>query len=135
MEMRKTAIAMLLTGFATTARAETPTPVAARGTQPAPAATPAPAPEASKNPLGITFPATMTAASDYSYRGISQTQRIPAFQPSIPIETGPVSDQFPVSAYVGMWASNVHFPRNNPCARLHDIADLRSQQLHPNLTL
>src|SRR5882757_952772 len=134
MEMRKTAIAMLLTGFATTAQAQTPTPVVAPGTQPAPAATPAPAPEASKNPLGITFTATMTAVSDYSYRGISQTQRIPAFQPSITIETGPVSDQFPVSAYVGMWASNVNFPGTNAWGELDVIAGFRSKLLNDKLT-
>src|SRR6478735_5510574 len=90
-------VLMLATGVV---QAQTPAPA----TPPAPAATP----EASKHPLGITFTATMTAVSDYSYRGISHTQRIPAFQPSITIETGPFSDQLPITAYVGAWASNVN---------------------------
>jgi len=134
MEMRKTAIAMLLTGFAATAQAQTPTPVVAPGTQPAPAATPAPAPEASKNPLGITFTATMTAVSDYSYRGISQTQRVPAFQPSIVIETGPFSDQLPITAYVGAWASNVNFPGTSAWGELDVSAGFRAKALKDKLT-
>ena len=35
-----------------------------------------------KGPFGGTFSAGMTIASDYSYRGISQTQRSFAFQPT-----------------------------------------------------
>jgi uncharacterized protein (TIGR02001 family) len=126
-------VLVLVTG-GVQAQTTAPAPTAAPSTQPAPAATPAPAPEASKNPLGITFTATMTAVSDYSYRGISQTQRIPAFQPSITIETGPFSDKFPVSAYVGMWASNVNFPGTNAWGELDAIAGFRAKLLNDKLT-
>jgi uncharacterized protein (TIGR02001 family) len=136
MEMRRIAIAMLLTGFAATAQAQTqtPAPVVAPGTQPAPAPTPGPAPEASKNPLGITFTATASAVSDYSYRGISQTQRVPAFQPSIVIETGPFSDQLPITAYVGAWASNVNFPGTGAWGELDASAGFRLKALKDKLT-
>jgi hypothetical protein len=60
MEMRKIAIAMLLAGFTTMAQAQTQAPPPAAE----PAKQPAPAPEASKNPLGITFTATVAAVSD-----------------------------------------------------------------------
>jgi uncharacterized protein (TIGR02001 family) len=76
----------------------------------------------------------MTAVSDYSYRGISQTQRIPAFQPGITIETGPFSDQLPISAYVGMWASNVNFPGTNAWGELDASAGFRAKLLNDKLT-
>jgi uncharacterized protein (TIGR02001 family) len=110
------------------------TPAAQPEKQPAPAPTPAPAPEASKNPLGITFTATMSAVSDYSYRGISQTQRVPAFQPSIVIETGPFSDQLPITAYVGAWASNVNFPGTSAWGELDASAGFRTKLLNDKLT-
>jgi uncharacterized protein (TIGR02001 family) len=134
MEMRRIAITMLLAGFAGTAQAQTPGVTPVSQPAPAPASTPAAAPEAPKHPLGITFTATMTAVSDYSYRGISQTQRIPAFQPSITIETGPFSDQLPISAYVGMWASNVNFPGTNAWGELDASAGFRAKLLNDKLT-
>jgi uncharacterized protein (TIGR02001 family) len=126
-------VLVLATGVA---QAQTSAPATPPGTQPAPAGPPAadPAPEAPKHPLGITFTATMTAVSDYSYRGISQTQRIPAFQPGITIETGPFSDQLPISAYVGMWASNVNFPGTNAWGELDASAGFRAKLLNDKLT-
>jgi uncharacterized protein (TIGR02001 family) len=134
MEMRRIAITMLLAGVAGTAQAQTPDVTPVSQPAPVPAPTPAAAPEASRNPLGITFTATMTAVSDYSYRGISQTQRIPAFQPSLVIETGPFSDQLPITAYVGAWASNVNFPGTNAWGELDASAGFRLKALKDKLT-
>lgn len=55
-------------------------------------------------PFGGTFTAGMTIASDYSYRGISQTQREFAFQPSFGYET-PTRGPTPITAYVSAWGS------------------------------
>jgi uncharacterized protein (TIGR02001 family) len=110
------------------------TPVAEPEKKPVPVPTPPSASEASKNPLGITFTATVSAVSDYSYRGISQTQRVPAFQPSIGIETGPFSDQLPITAYVGAWASNVNFPGTSAWGELDASAGFRTKLLNDKLT-
>jgi uncharacterized protein (TIGR02001 family) len=110
------------------------TPVAEPEKQPVPVPIPPPASEASKNPLGITFTATVSAVSDYSYRGISQTQRVPAFQLSIGIETGPFSDQLPITAYVGAWASNVNFPGTSAWGELDASAGFRAKLLNDKLT-
>lgn len=48
------------------------------------------------------FSATITAASDYDFRGISQTDRRPALQASLDLGLGG-------GFYVGAWASNVDF--------------------------
>ena len=78
-----------------------------------------------KAPFGGTFTAGATFATDYSYRGISQTQRQVAFQPTITYETPTVSESLLLSAYVGAWASNVHFPGTNAAAEIDLIAGFR----------
>ena len=65
-------------------------------------------------PFGGTFTATFAFATDYSYRGISQTQRQVAVQPAFTYETPTVSEKVPLSAYVGAWGSNVYFGNTNP---------------------
>jgi uncharacterized protein (TIGR02001 family) len=138
--MRKIAVAMLMAALGTAAQAQTlaPSPAAQPEKQPVPAPTATPpaaaAPEASKNIFGITFTATVAAVSDYAYRGISQTQRVPALQPSIGIETGPFSDQLPITAYVGAWASNVNFPGTSAWGELDASAGFRSKLLNDKLT-
>src|SRR5262245_61873256 len=69
-----------------------------------------------KAPFGGTFTAGATFATDYSYRGISQTQRQVAFQPTITYETPTVSESLLLSAYAGAWASNVYFPGTGAAA-------------------
>src|SRR5882757_11445082 len=62
-------------------------------------------------PFGGTFSASITGATDYSYRGISQTQRQIAVQPGLTYETAAVtSDKASAWAYAGAWGSNVIFP-------------------------
>jgi uncharacterized protein (TIGR02001 family) len=86
-------------------------------------------------PFGGSFTATFAAATDYSYRGISQTQRQVAFQPSFTYETPTVGENVALSAYVGAWGSNVYFGNTNPTiAEVDLIAGLRLKALNDKLT-
>src|SRR4029079_9804190 len=76
-------------------------------------------------PFGGTFTAGATFATDYSYRGISQTQRQGAVQATITYETPTVSESLLLSAYVGAWASNVYFPGTNAAAEIDLIGGFR----------
>jgi uncharacterized protein (TIGR02001 family) len=88
-----------------------------------------------KAPFGGTFTATFAAATDYSYRGISQTQRQVAVQPAFTYETPTVSENVALSAYVGAWGSNVYFGNTNPTiAEIDLIAGLRLKALNDKLT-
>ncbi|MGL1273876.1 TorF family putative porin, partial [Vibrio parahaemolyticus] len=78
-----------------------------------------------KAPFGGTFTAGAAFITDYSYRGISQTQRQVAFQPTLTYETPTVSEKVTLSAYVGAWASNVYFPGTNAAAEIDLIAGFR----------
>ena len=49
-------------------------------------------------PFGGTFTAGGALVTDYSYRGLSQTQRSVAFQPTMTYETPTVSEKVPLSA-------------------------------------
>jgi uncharacterized protein (TIGR02001 family) len=74
---------------------------------------PAPPPEKEtwKGPFGGTFSATFAFTTDYSYRGISQTQRQVAAQAAFGYETPSlaVGQDAALSAYVGAWGSSVYF--------------------------
>ena len=87
-----------------------------------------------KAPFGGTFTAGATFATDYSYRGISQTQRQVAFQPTITYETPTVSESLLLSAYVGAWASNVYFPGTSTVAEVDIIAGVRAKAMNEKLT-
>lgn len=103
------ALAGLLAFCATAAHAQTPAP-----------STPA-APEEKpvwKAPFGGFFTAGATFTTDYSYRGLSQTQRQVAFQPTLTFETAPFHPDLALSAYVGAWASNVYFPGTGAAAEI-----------------
>jgi uncharacterized protein (TIGR02001 family) len=69
-----------------------------------------------KGPFGGTFTASFAFATDYSYRGISQTQRQVAGQAAFGYETPSllVGQDAALSAYVGAWGSNVYFLAANP---------------------
>lgn len=51
--------------------------------------------------------ATVTFTTDYRFRGISQTSRAPGYQGGLEFEQEIFKD---VSAFAGIWASNVNFP-------------------------
>ncbi|MFO1085215.1 MAG: TorF family putative porin [Reyranellaceae bacterium] len=69
-----------------------------------------------KAPFGGIFAATFAFTTDYSYRGISQTQRQVAGQAAFGYETPSLSlgQDAALSAYVGAWGSNVYFLALNP---------------------
>ena len=88
-----------------------------------------------KGPFGGSFTAGMTIASDYSYRGISQTTRSFAFQPTMTYETASFTgDTMPVSAYGGFWASNVNFPDSGTAAEIDILAGFRAKAMNSKLT-
>ena len=88
-----------------------------------------------KAPCGGAWTATLAFATDYSYRGISQTQRQVAVQPAFTYETPTISEKMPLSAYVGAWGSNVYFGNTNPTiAEIDLIAGLRLKALEGRFT-
>ena len=87
-----------------------------------------------KAPFGGTFTAGAAFVTDYSYRGISQTQRQVAFQPTITYETPTLSEAVPISAYAGAWASNVYFPPTTAFAEVDIIAGVRAKAMGDKLT-
>ena len=101
-----------------------------------PEAAPAPPPEKEswKAPFGGTFTATIGAVNDYSYRGISQTQRQVAVQGSAVYETRTFSEQLPLTAYAGFWGSNVNFPGTGAAAEIDINAGFRLKTFSDKLT-
>jgi uncharacterized protein (TIGR02001 family) len=101
-----------------------------------PEAAPAPPPEKEtwKAPFGGTFTATIAALNDYSYRGISQTQRQVAVQASAVYETRTFSEQLPLTAYAGFWGSNVNFPGTGAAAEIDINAGFRLKTFSDKLT-
>jgi uncharacterized protein (TIGR02001 family) len=118
-------------GNTVVAQAQTPTP----GQGPAQATPAPPEKETWKAPFGGSFTATFAFATDYSYRGISQTQRQVAVQPALTYETPTVSETVPLSAYVGAWGSNVYFGNTNPTiAEIDLITGLRLKAFDDKFT-
>ncbi len=86
-------------------------------------------------PFGGTFSAGAAFVTDYSYRGISQTQRGVAFQPFLTYETAAVtSDNLSAWGYAGAWASNVNFPGTGAFAEVDLIAGVRGKAMGDKLT-
>ncbi len=110
----------------------------AQTTAPAPAGVPPTQPAEEPGwaaPFGGSWTATFAFATDYSYRGISQTQRQIAVQPSFGYETAPVSEKVHLTAYVGVWGSNVYFANTNPTfAEIDLLAGFRLKLLDDKLT-
>ena len=117
------------------AQAQVPAQTPASGQGPAPTAAAPAEKETWKAPFGGSWTATFAFATDYSYRGISQTQRQIAIQPAFTYETPTVSEKVPLSAYVGAWGSNVYFGNTNPTiAEIDLITSLRAKALDDKLT-
>jgi uncharacterized protein (TIGR02001 family) len=66
--------------------------------------------------------------------GISQTARGVAVQPAFGYETGPVSENVLLSAYVGAWGSNVNFPGTGTNAEIDLLGGLRLKALDNKLS-
>lgn len=62
----------------------------------------------------------MALASNYVFRGVSQTQNLPAVQ-------GGLTYQFPIGAYLNVWASNVKFPETDATIEMDTIAGWRGE--------
>ena len=101
---------------------------------PVPPETAPPEKESWKAPFGGTFTATIAALNDYSYRGISQTQRQVAVQASAVYETPTFSEKVPLTAYAGFWGSNVNFPGTGAAAEIDINAGFRLKLLEDKLT-
>lgn len=98
-------------------------------------ATPAPVEkETWKGPFGGSFTAGLAFVTDYAYRGISQTQRQVAIQPTLTYETASIGEAVALSAYVGAWGSNVWFPPTPTVAEVDLIAGFRGKALDGKLT-
>ena len=106
----------------------------AQGTPDAAATPAAPEKETWKAPFGGNFTAGFAVLNDYSYRGISQTQRQIAIQASLGYETPTVSEKVPLSAYVGAWGSNVNFPGTGTTAEIDLVTGLRLKLMDDKLT-
>ena len=88
-----------------------------------------------KGPFGGTLTAGATFTTDYSYRGISQTQRQVAFQPTIGWESPQAGENVPISVYVGAWGSNVYFPNTGAAAEIDLVGGFRGKALGDKLTV
>jgi len=63
-----------------------------------------------KGPFGGGWSASLAVLTEYSFRGISQTERQPAFQGTATYLSPPIDEQLPLRLYVGGFLSNVSFP-------------------------
>jgi len=100
--------------------------------EPAPTLTTPAEKEDWNGPFGGTFNASFTFATDYSFRGISQTARQVAFQPSFGYETPSFGQGLAVSAYVGVWGSNFSSPGSKVEVDL--LAGFKGKALNERLT-
>jgi len=106
----------------------------AQGTPDAATTPAAPEKETWKAPFGGSFTAGLAVLNEYSYRGISQTQRQVAVQASLGYETPTVSEKIPLSAYVGAWGSNVDFPNTGTWAEVDLVTGLKLKLMDDKLT-
>ena len=89
-------------------------------------------PDAWKAPFGGTYDATLTFATDYSFRGISQTALQPAGQATFGYETPSIGQEVSVSAYVGAWGSNYVSPDSK--VEVDFLTGLKAKALDGKLT-
>ena len=69
-------------------------------------------------PFGGFYSAALTVVSDYSFGGISQTNRQPAFQPSVGYRTPSLIEGQNLWLYLGGWGSNVTFASVGPAVEI-----------------
>jgi uncharacterized protein (TIGR02001 family) len=121
-------------GGATAVSAQAPAPhPMPTTTDPAPTLSPPTGPESWKGPFGGTFTANFTFATDYSFRGISQTARQVAVQPSFGYDTPTIGhDDLVVGAYVGVWGSN--FVSQGSSVEVDLLTGLRGTALNEKLS-
>jgi uncharacterized protein (TIGR02001 family) len=86
-------------------------------------------------PFGGFFAATFTAASDYSFAGISQTKLGPAVQMGLDYKTPEVSAELPVWLYASAWGSNIDFPTTGPGIEVDLAAGVKARAFNRKLSL
>ena len=86
-------------------------------------------------PFGGTFNASFAFVTDYSYRGISQTQRGVAGQMGFGYETPAVGEKVPLTGYLQAWGSNVNFPNSGASFELDTIVGARYKALNDKLLI
>lgn len=69
-------------------------------------------------PFGGFYSASLTVVSDYSFGGISQTNRQPAFQPSVGYRTSSLIEGQNLWFYLGAWGSNINFASVGPAVEV-----------------
>ena len=86
-------------------------------------------------PFGGFFNASFTAASDYSFAGISQTKLGPALQMGLDYRTQQLSADLPVWLYVTGWGSNIDFVTTGPGIEIDVAAGVKARALNRKLSL
>jgi uncharacterized protein (TIGR02001 family) len=86
-------------------------------------------------PFGGYFNATFTAASDYSFAGISQTKLGPAAQMGLDYRTQDFSADLPVWFYASGWGSNIDFPTTGPGVEVDVAAGFKARAFNRKLSL
>lgn len=86
-------------------------------------------------PFGGAFSAYFTAASDYSFAGISQTKLGPAIQAGLDYRTPDLTSAFPVWLYLSAWGSNINFPTTGEGVELDLAAGVKFRALDRKLSV
>jgi uncharacterized protein (TIGR02001 family) len=88
-----------------------------------------------KAPFGGAFSADFTVASDYSFAGISQTKRAPAYQVGLDYRTPEVGTEVPLWLYLRGWGSNIDFPTTGPGIEVDLSGGLKARALKDKLAV
>lgn len=86
-------------------------------------------------PFGGAFSAYFTAASDYSFAGISQTRLGPAIQVGLDYRTADLTSTFPVWLYLSAWGSNINFPTTGEGVELDLAGGVKLRALDRKLSV
>jgi uncharacterized protein (TIGR02001 family) len=88
-----------------------------------------------RGPFGGAFSASISAVTDYSFAGISQTNRQPAIQPSFLYRTGSFTGQFDLWVYAGLWGSNIDFPASGPGIEIDLMSGIKVRAFERRLSV
>ncbi|MDI1287467.1 MAG: TorF family putative porin [Reyranella sp.] len=85
-------------------------------------------------PFGGFYSAALTVVSDYAFGGISQTNRQPAFQPSVGYRTSSLIEGQNLWFYLGAWGSNINFASVGPAIEVDLSAGFKWRTLENKLS-